>query len=86
MIRKLQIEHVTHFFPAPEGGDLKVLEDVSFDVGAGEFVSIIGASGSGKTTILRIIDRLLTPTEAAFVSMASSLSVRVERGESSAAA
>ena len=44
MIRKLQIEHVTHFFPAPEGGDLKVLEDVSFDVGAGEFVSIIGAS------------------------------------------
>ena len=63
MISKLQIEHVTHLFPAPEGGDLKVLEDVSFDVGAGEFVSIIGASGSGKTTILRIIDRLLTPTE-----------------------
>ena len=63
MISKLQIEHVTHFFPAPEGGDLKVLEDVSFDVGAGEFVSIIGASGSGKTTILRIIDRLITPTE-----------------------
>ena len=54
---------MTHFFPAPEGGVLKVLEDVSFGVSAGEFVSIIGASGSGKTTILRIIDRLIPPTE-----------------------
>src|ERR1044072_6695233 len=34
---------------------VRVLEDVSFDVGEGEALVLLGASGSGKTTILRII-------------------------------
>jgi NitT/TauT family transport system ATP-binding protein len=59
---KLTIRNVRHFYPAPGGTvDLCVLDDVSFDVAAGEFISIIGASGSGKTTLLRIIDRLVAP-------------------------
>jgi sulfate transport system ATP-binding protein len=39
----------------------RVLEDVSFDVGEGEALVLLGASGSGKTTILRIIAGLEQP-------------------------
>jgi len=39
----------------------RVLEDVSFDVRAGEALVLLGASGSGKTTILRIIAGLEQP-------------------------
>ncbi len=40
---------------------VRVLEDVSFDVGEGEALVLLGASGSGKTTILRIIAGLDQP-------------------------
>jgi sulfate/thiosulfate transport system ATP-binding protein len=40
---------------------MRVLEDVSFDVAEGEALVLLGASGSGKTTILRIIAGLEQP-------------------------
>ena len=43
-------------------GDLLVLDDLSFTVDRSERVSLIGASGSGKTTILRILMTLERPT------------------------
>ncbi len=42
-------------------GAVKVLEDISFDVADGEILVLLGASGSGKTTILRIIAGLEMP-------------------------
>lgn len=44
------------------GHDIHALQGVSFDVFEGEVVVIIGASGSGKSTILRCINRLVEPT------------------------
>ncbi len=38
-----------------------VLQDFSFEVGAGEFVSIVGRSGVGKTTLLRLLAGLVEP-------------------------
>ena len=43
-------------------GDIKVLEDVSFDVHAGMTVAVVGESGSGKSTAARCITGLLPPT------------------------
>jgi NitT/TauT family transport system ATP-binding protein len=45
--------------------DLEVLRNISFEVSAGEFVSIIGPSGCGKTTLLRILHGLELPTSGA---------------------
>lgn len=39
-----------------------VLRDFSLDVAKGEFITVIGSSGSGKTTMLKMINGLLTPT------------------------
>ncbi len=43
-------------------GDVVALEDVSFEVPAGEFVIILGVSGSGKSTLLRCMSALTPPT------------------------
>lgn len=40
---------------------LSVLSDVSFEVGEGEFISLLGASGCGKTTLLRMVAGLIKP-------------------------
>lgn len=42
-------------------GAVKVLENIGFEVAEGEIIVLLGASGSGKTTILRIIAGLETP-------------------------
>ncbi|MDE6116339.1 MAG: ATP-binding cassette domain-containing protein [Duncaniella sp.] len=39
-----------------------VLEDINFDVRRGDFIAITGPNGGGKTTMLRILLRLLKPT------------------------
>jgi branched-chain amino acid transport system ATP-binding protein len=42
-------------------GAVPVLWDVSFEVGPGEVVALIGANGAGKSTVLRVLSGLLTP-------------------------
>ena len=48
--------------------ELYALKDVSFDVRKGETVGIIGTNGSGKSTILKIITGVLTPTSGRVVT------------------
>ncbi|GAA4858181.1 ABC transporter ATP-binding protein [Actinomycetospora straminea] len=43
-------------------GDVHALSDIDLEVGRGEFVSLVGRSGCGKTTLLRVLSGLLAPT------------------------
>jgi NitT/TauT family transport system ATP-binding protein len=44
-------------------GQVRALENITFDVHEGEFVSLVGPSGCGKTTLLRLIDGLIAADE-----------------------
>jgi branched-chain amino acid transport system ATP-binding protein len=46
-------------------GDLQVLWDVDLDVSQGEIVTVVGANGAGKSTILKNVSRLVRPTSGA---------------------
>ena len=46
-------------------GAARAVDDVNFSVNAGEPVAVVGTSGSGKSTIARIIARLVTPSAGA---------------------
>ena len=43
-------------------GDVEVLKGVNLEIGKGEIVSIVGASGAGKTTFLQILGTIEKPT------------------------
>ncbi|HIB86380.1 TPA: cell division ATP-binding protein FtsE [Candidatus Poribacteria bacterium] len=47
--------------------DIKILRNISFNVDEGDFVFLVGPSGTGKTTILRILYRELIPTSGEVV-------------------
>jgi NitT/TauT family transport system ATP-binding protein len=58
----IEAVHLSKCFPDPLGHELPVVEDVSLNVADGEWVAILGQSGSGKSTILRCMIGLLPPS------------------------
>ena len=55
-------------------GSFHASRDVSFGVDKGKLVALLGPSGSGKTTTLKMINRLLTPTEGTVLIDGSDIS------------
>ena len=58
----LQIEHLTHTYGAGTPFQRNAVEDLSFTVKEGEFLGIIGHTGSGKSTLIQHLNGLLKPT------------------------
>ena len=48
-------------------GSKEILHDLSFDVKAGETLVLLGRSGSGKTTALKMVNGLLQPSAERFI-------------------
>ncbi len=57
----IEFENITRKITEQSGEELLILSDVSFAVNEGEVFSIIGPSGSGKSSILRLMNRLDEP-------------------------
>jgi peptide/nickel transport system ATP-binding protein len=66
----LEVKNLRKYFPIRKGfflktvGNIRAVDDVSFNVNEGETLGLVGESGCGKTTTSRCILRALTPTSA----------------------
>ena len=62
----VSFQSVTKVYPArgraPQGGGLRALDGVSFDIEAGEFFGLLGPNGAGKTTLISILAGLARAT------------------------
>ena len=55
-------ENLVKTFPAPDGGESRAVDGLSFCVGGGQIYGLLGPNGAGKTTTLRMLSGLMAPT------------------------
>lgn len=61
MAEILNLDHVTFSYTPEQSEVANAIEDVSFTVNEGEWIAIVGHNGSGKSTIAKLINGLLSP-------------------------
>ena len=59
----LEIKHLTHTYGIGTPFQRSAVEDLSFEIREGEFLGIIGHTGSGKSTLIQHLNGLLKPTQ-----------------------
>jgi len=71
----IELRHVSKsYVSADSGSPVIVLDDINLDVREGEMLALLGQSGSGKSTILRLMAGLTQPTQGAILSHGAGLS------------
>jgi NitT/TauT family transport system ATP-binding protein len=76
----IELRHVSKSYVGADGGaPVTVLDDISLEVREGEMLALLGQSGSGKSTILRLMAGLTDPTQGAVLSHGEPL-VNINRG------
>jgi NitT/TauT family transport system ATP-binding protein len=76
----IELRHVSKSYVSADGGSpVTVLDDISLEIREGEMLALLGQSGSGKSTILRLMAGLTEPTQGAVLSHGEPL-VHVNRG------
>lgn len=59
---RLEAKHLTYIYGLGLPWEKKALADVSFVVDSGQFIGVIGETGSGKSTLVQILNGLMRPT------------------------
>lgn len=62
----ISITNVSKFYPS-EQGEIRAVDDVSFEIAKGEIFGVIGYSGAGKSTLIRMLNGLEQPTAGTIV-------------------
>lgn len=62
MPESIRVNRLSKVYRSRDGTEVEALREVSFTVGRGEFVSIVGQSGCGKSSLLKILAGLLSKT------------------------
>ncbi|MDR1496731.1 MAG: energy-coupling factor transporter ATPase [Clostridiales Family XIII bacterium] len=57
----IRVEHLTHTYNKGLAYETKAVDDVSFEVADGEFIGVVGHTGSGKSTLIQHLNGILKP-------------------------
>ena len=63
----LELRHISKTFRTDDGKEVRAVRDASLNVYPGECVALVGESGCGKSTIARMITRLIDPTSGEII-------------------
>ena len=58
----IEVKHLTHTYSQGSAFQATAIEDVNLTISEGEFIGVIGHTGSGKSTLVQHLNGLLTPT------------------------
>ena len=60
----IRVDHLRHVYSAGTPFEKVAIDDIHLDIPAGQFVGIIGHTGSGKSTFIQHLNGLIAPTHA----------------------